>query len=145
LSDTQSLLESIAYVAWHGLKVVDQGAGWVKIAQPTRDDLLNFLGVAHAGAMYTLAETAGGVAADSVARPLGAFILLRGAEVNYTRRATGTLSAHAVADEPTRTETVRRFAEDKRANISIDVVIQDADDQCVFEGRFHYALRPRTP
>lgn len=144
MSDIQTLLDSIAYVAWHGHKVIDKGAYWVKIAQPARDDLLNYVGAAHAGAMYTLAETAGGVAADSIARPLGAFILLRSAEVNYTRRPSGALVALARTEELTRAEAARRFSENGRADISVGVVIHDTDNQPVFDGKFHYALRPRT-
>jgi acyl-coenzyme A thioesterase PaaI-like protein len=141
---TQSLLDSIAYVAWHGHKIVDEGVGWVKVTQPGRDDLLNYVGAAHAGAIFTLAETAGGVAADGIARPLGAFILLRGAEVKYTRRASGALVAGAHTTGQARDETARRFALDARADIAVDVVVDDADGQRVFESRFQYALRPRT-
>ncbi len=141
---TQDLLDSIAYVAWHGHKVVDEGEGFVAIAQQARKNLLNYVGAAHAGAIYTLAETAAGVAADSVARPLGGFILLRGAEVNYTRRAAGALVARAEADESARRETAERFADNGRADLSVAVVIYDSDERPVFEGAFHYALRART-
>lgn len=144
MSETQSLLDSIAYVAWHGHRVVEQSAGFVAIAQPARDDLLNYVGAVHAGAIYTLAETAGGVAADNVARPLGAFILLRSAEVKYTHRATGALVARAHADESARRETAKRFVDNQRADLSVAVVIYDSDERPVFEGDFHYALRPRT-
>lgn len=144
MSDTQSLLDSIAYVAWHGHKVIEQNAGCVTIAQPARDDLLNYVGAAHAGATYTLAETAAGVAADSVAQPLGAFILLRGAEVKYTRRAVGELVASAHADESARREAARGFSENGRADLSVAVVIYDSGEHAVFEGAFHYALRART-
>lgn len=141
---TQKLLDSIAYVAWHGCKVIEQGAGCVKIAQPARENLLNYVGATHAGATYTLAETAAGVAADNVARPLGGFILLRGAEVNYTRRAAGALVARAHADESARRETEKRFADNGRADLSVAVDIFDSDERPVFEGAFHYALRLRT-
>ena len=144
MSDLQAILDSIAYVAWHGCKVMDEGAGQARIAQPGRADLLNYFGAAHAGAMYTLAETAGGVAADSIARPLGAFILLRSAEVKYTRRAAGALEAQAAAEKAECETAMRRFSESGRADISIAVVICDSDEQPVFEGAFHYALRPRT-
>jgi uncharacterized protein (TIGR00369 family) len=140
---TQSLLDSIGYIAWHGHKVIDQGVGWVKVAQPTRDDLVNYVGAAHAGAMFTLAETAGGVAADSIALPLGAYVLLRSAEVKYTRRASGVLVASAQTKEQARVEAEQRFSQNGRADISVDVVIDGADNQRVFESQFQYALRPR--
>lgn len=144
MNDTQALLDSIAYVVWHGHTVIAQDAGSVQIGQPQRTDLLNYAGATHAGAMYTLAETASGVAADSVARPLGAFILLRGAEVQYTRRASSALVARAQADESARRVAARRFRENGRADLSIAAVIYDSEEQPVFEGHFHYAFRPRA-
>ncbi|MBN8607193.1 MAG: DUF4442 domain-containing protein [Caulobacterales bacterium] len=141
---TQDLLDSIAYIAWHGCKAIEQSAVSVKLALPPRDTMLNYVGATHAGAIFTLAETAAGVVADSLARPLGAFILLRGAEVKYTRRALGELVATALADEPARRATAKRFADDGRADLSVAVEICDGEKHPVFEGAFHYALRPRA-
>lgn len=143
-ADIQDLLGSIAYVAWHGCKVTGQSADCVKMSQTTREDMVNYVGAAHAGAVHTLAETAAGVAADNVARPLGAFILLRGAEMKYTRRASGELLANARTDEPSRRATAKRFADDGRADLSVAVDVCDSEGHGVFEGAFHYALRPRA-
>lgn len=143
-ADIQELLDSIAYVAWHGCNVTGQSADCVTISQTTREDMLNYVGAAHAGAVHTLAETAAGVAADNVARPLGAFILLRGAEMKYTRRASGELLANARTDEPSRRATANRFGDEGRADLSVVVEVCDSEGHAVFEGAFHYALRPRA-
>jgi len=90
-----------------------------------------------------LAETAAGVAADSVAQTLGAFILLQQAAVRYTRRAQGELIATGEATAVATKEANVAFAQDDRAALPIEVVVRDANAEPVFDGTFHYALRPR--
>ncbi|MBT4520357.1 MAG: DUF4442 domain-containing protein [Halieaceae bacterium] len=140
---TQELLDTIAYVAWHGISVREQREGWVQVVLPARDDLVNYVGTGHAGALYTLAETAGGVAADSLAQTLNAFILLRQASVKYTRRAVGELLATGEVDEHSSVTAKAQFADEGRADLVVRVVIHDTESKPVFEGSFDYALRPR--
>lgn len=141
---TQTILDEIGYVAWHGMRVMDESVGKVELSLASREDLLNYVGTAHAGALFTLAETAAGVAADSLAQTLSAFILLRSATVNYTRRAVGELLATGEAAAEAVVAARESFAENSRADLVVGVVIHDADKSAVFEGEFNYALRPRT-
>lgn len=145
MTDTHAVLASIAYVAWHGQVLRVEEPGRVVVAQPDRPDLHNYFGTVHAGAIYTLAETAAGVAADGLARPLGGFILLGGAEVRYTRRAEGALEAEAQLDPGIdRAALARDFTASGRAKLSIAVTIRDPGGSAVFEGAFHYAMRRRS-
>lgn len=142
---TQQTLDSIAYVAWHGHELVEETSDHVTVAQPGRTDLLNYVGTMHAGALFTLAETAGGVLADRRARPLDCVILLRSATVNYLRRAAGRLVATAGVDVDPATVCDRRPDTAGRMDLRVRVRIHDASSQLVFDGDFHYALRPRKP
>lgn len=139
----QDTLDEIGYVAWHAIRVTDEAVGRVSVALPPRDDLLNYVGTAHAGALFTLAETAAGVAADGVAQTMNAFILLRNTTVNYTRRAVGELIATGEVALGAAAATERAFTESGRADLAIGVVIRDAERNDVFDGTFNYALRPR--
>lgn len=143
MTSTQDTLNAIGYVAWHDIQVVDESIGRTSVVLPARDDLLNYVGTAHAGALFTLAETAAGVAADSMAQALNAFILLKQAKVNYTRRAAGALSATGEADADASRRAQRSFSEDGRADLPIEVVIRDGEGNSVFSGTFDYALRLR--
>lgn len=142
---TQQTLDSIAYVAWHGHQLVEEYADRVTVAQPERADLLNYVGTAHAGALFTLAETAGGVLADHRARALDCVILLRSATVHYLRRATGRLAATAGLDTDTTLAAAHRADAGEGADLRVRVRIYDVSSQPVFDGEFHYALRPRKP
>lgn len=140
----QAVLDSIAYIAWHGQKIEREEAGRVVVTQPDRPDLHNYAGTTHAGALYTLAETAAGVAADGLAAPLGGFILLAAAQVRYTRRAEGALAAEARLAATTDAGALRdEFAASGRGALALDVTVRDAQGESVLEGRFDYAIRRR--
>lgn len=148
----QETLDNIDYVAWHGIRFVnenkleekDLNTTSVTMLMPARDDLLNYVGTGHAGAIYTLAETAAGVVADGVAQTMDAYILLRGAEVSYTRRSEGDLKAVGVVSTQEEEAARETFSESSRADFSVEVDIRDREDKSVFLGNFDYALRPRS-
>lgn len=140
---TQAILDQIGYVAWHGIRITEEGVGKVGVRLPAREDLLNYVGTGHAGAIFTLAETAAGIAADSVAQTLGAFILLQQATVNYTRRAEGELFASGEAGPQAMEAAREAFTAENRAGLAIAVIVHDARDEAIFEGTFNYVLRPR--
>ncbi len=137
------LLAKIPYVVWHEIDVLEEGANGVRMRLEDRADVQNYVGTLHAGALFTLAETVAGVAADQTASPQSAFILLRDANVKYTRRAQGNVEASATPDASSLEIVSQHFQTEGKADLPIDVSITDADAKVVFEGRFNYALRPR--
>lgn len=139
----QSTLDGIGYVAWHKIQVKSESTGKVSLSLPLRDDLLNYVGTAHAGALFTLAETAAGVAADSVASGMNAFILLRNSNVNYIRRASGDLVATGEVSGSAALESETQFKEQGKADLTTMVQIDDSDSNTVFNGTFNYAIRAR--
>lgn len=144
MSATQAQLDSIAYIAWHDHRVLVEESGHVIVGQADRPDLRNYAGSGHAGALYTLAETAAGITADGVARPMGGFILLAAAQVRYTRRAVGDLQAEAVLDPAIdRQALAREFEASGKGRARVAVTIRDPDHEAVFEGHFDYAIRRR--
>lgn len=139
----KAVLDTIPYVVWHDIDVLEEGAAGTKMKLGFRPDVLNYVGTMHAGALYTLAETVAGVTADGAAQKVGAFILLRDAQVRYTRRADTDVVASASVEADAMDATRARFEKDARAEMSVEVSIADKDDETVFEGTFNYALRPR--
>lgn len=137
------LLASIPYVVWHGVEIEEDTARSVVLRIPFRNDLANYVGSFHAGALYTLAETAAGVIADRALPASDTFVLLRNAEIRYTRRPEGNVHARANLDQHAAAKAQREFEEFARADISINVTMTDDTGASVFEGQFNYALRPR--
>ncbi len=144
MSGAQAALDSIAYVAWHGHEVRAEEPDRVLVSQPDRPDLHNYAGTIHAGALYTLAETAAGLAADRIAAPLEGFVLLAAAQVRYTRRAQGALDAEARLDPSTDLAALHsEFGRTGRGTATVGVVVHDPGGLAVFEGSFRYAIRRR--
>lgn len=139
----KAVLDTIPYVVWHEIDVLEEGASGTKMRLGFRPDVLNYVGTMHAGALYTLAETVAGVAADGAAQSVGAYILLRDAQVKYTRRADTDVVASASVEAAAMDETRAQFESNARADMSVEVNIADKDNETVFEGTFNYALRPR--
>ncbi len=137
------LLATIPYVVWHGVGIDEDKDESVILRIPFRAELANYVGSFHAGALYTLAETAAGVIADR-ALPAGkAFILLRDANINYTRRPEGDVRAHAELDMQSAEQACQDFSKAARADIAVSVTMTDDAETQVFAGTFNYALRPR--
>jgi uncharacterized protein (TIGR00369 family) len=139
----EALLAKIPYVVWHDIRVVRESSRAVKLSLCGREEIANYIGILHAGAIYTLAETAAGCVANNVVEGNIAFVLLRDANIRYTRRADGEISATATVDATAASATRTEFAEHARADIAVDVDVTDGEGETVFNGSFTYALRPR--
>ncbi len=137
------LLATIPYVVWHGVGIDEDKGESIILRVPFRNDLANYAGSFHAGALYTLAETAAGVIADRALPPGDAFVLLRDANIRYTRRPEGDVRAHAEMDRAAAEHALQDFNKSSRADISVNVNMTDDAGHSVFEGAFNYALRPR--
>ena len=141
----EALLASIPYVAWHDIRIREHAPGQVKLSLRDREEVANYVGIIHAGALYTLAETAAGVVANDIVPDRSAYILLREARVRYTRRAEGEVIATARVETDKATFARTQFAKHLRADVSVDVSVGDGGGETVFEGAYIYALRPRKP
>jgi uncharacterized protein (TIGR00369 family) len=108
---------------------------------PFRREITNYVGTVHAGALFTLAETAAGVAATAVVPDGRAFVLLRSVTVRYTRRAESDLVAMARVPGEGAAKSRVDFDAGGRADALVPVTITDADGAPVFEVSFDYALR----
>ncbi len=138
------VLAGIPYLRSHKLSV-ESADGAVRVRMPLRTEVTNHVGIAHAGAVYTAAETAAGVAAWQIVPDARAFVLLRSASVRYTRRAEGDIVSTARIDAGVAKAAREAFAESDRADAKVSVSSTDPEGQTVFEGTFDYALRPRKP
>lgn len=54
-----------AFVRHLGLELLDSGAGWAEVGLTVRPEHVNFNGTCHGGVLFTLADTAFGLASNS--------------------------------------------------------------------------------
>ncbi len=135
------MVEGIPYVRLHEVELRADSEEEVVVSMELRSPLTNYVGIFHAGALFTAAETAAGVAAHRIVADAGGFVLLRQATVRYTRRAEGAVTVRASVDAHHEREALGEFARDGRADVVVSTEMTDQDGASVFEATFEYALR----
>lgn len=115
------LAKSIPFCAHIGMQ---PGAGGV--ALPDTPELKNHVGTMHAGALYTLGETASGAAVMAELPELfGGLVVVKTAPVAYLKPAKGAITAVGKLVE--RTDAVRtRLEADGKAVFDVAVSLTDA-------------------
>jgi uncharacterized protein (TIGR00369 family) len=89
--------QAVPFAGHLGLQITSVGEGEAVVVLPERTELTNHVGSQHAGALFTVAETASGAAF------VGAFVerlgevtpLARSAEISYEKIAKGPIEAKA--------------------------------------------------
>ncbi len=138
-----SIISRIPYLQTHDLDI-SASEGGVRVRMPLKHDVTNHVGIVHAGALFTAAETAAGVASFGIAPNGSAVVLLRAANVRYTRRAEGDVVAVAHVAGEVADAAREAFEEGGRADARVEVTAEDPAGEKVFEGTFDYALRRRS-
>lgn len=136
----KALLDSIPYLRLHGVDLMEAGERTARLELALRPEMTNHVGILHAGALYTLAETAAGVAA--VGAVPGALILLRHAEMRYLRPGREDVIATASVDATAAREARADFSGAGRSNLEVGVTVAGRSGEMLLEASFDYALRP---
>lgn len=126
------MVEAVPFAKYVGVELLEVGDGFAKARLVQRPDVSNHIATMHAGALYTLAETASGAAMT------GAFIETIGslrpvtaeARIRYLKIARGEISSTARTSEPG--ETLRaRLREEGKAVFDVVVELSNEQDQPV--------------
>jgi acyl-coenzyme A thioesterase PaaI-like protein len=130
------------------LEVAPDGAGGVRVvaALPDVADFHNHVGGPHAGAIFTLGETASGAVVmaafgDQVGR---ATPLAVSADIGYRKLAMGEVRATARLSRPP-AEVVAELDAGTRPEFEVAVEIATADGTVTTEMRVLWTLRPNRP
>ncbi|WP_300155893.1 hotdog fold thioesterase [Solidesulfovibrio sp.] len=90
--DMQWFLDRDPFARMLGIRLIEAGPGYAKTAMDIADNLKNGAGIAHGGAVFTLADLAFAVASNSH----GKLSLAVAAAISYVKAGTGgTLYAEA--------------------------------------------------
>lgn len=91
------LTQMIPFIRTVGITIDAIGLGTASATLPARSEVNNHLGTAHAGAVYTLGESASGGAVLSIFADLlpGAFVALKSSAVRHLKAAPGDVVATA--------------------------------------------------
>jgi len=144
----QQLSAMVPFVRTLGLEIGEVGAATATATLPDRPELHNHLGTAHAGAVYTLAESASGAVVLSIfgrqlmgppeGRP---FIALKESATRHRRARPGPVVAEARLDGDS--AAVRAaYAAGGAADFEIDVTLRVGDEET---GAMRFTWSARAP
>lgn len=139
--DFASMLTGIPYLKPHHVRVEEPVGDEVIVHMPFGKEVTNYIGTVHAGALFSLAETAAGIAAFKVGGGK-AIVLLRGATIRYEKIAKEDVVARATIAPETASKAAEEFLADGRAEADVQVKVEGADGTPLFAATFDYALRP---
>jgi uncharacterized protein (TIGR00369 family) len=93
----QGMTQAVPFAGHLGLEITSIAEGEAVVVLPERPELTNHVGSQHAGALFTVAETASGAAfVGAFAERLGEVTpLARSAEISYEKIAKGPIEARA--------------------------------------------------
>lgn len=128
----QQLASTVPFARHAGIVVteVTEGAGTARLTQT--EVSINHIGSQHAGALFTLGETASGAAMAGTFAPvlLGVKPVAGSASINFRRVAKGTIAAHAVTDQPA--EQLRALLDEKgKVRFPVNVALTDESENIV--------------
>lgn len=137
---TRETLAAIPYLGLHGVDLLEAGDGAARVRLPDRPELRNHVGTVHAGALFTAAEAAGGVAAATTIDP-GAVVLLREARVSYRAPGEGEVVAQGRVEGPAAESAREAYARSRRGELQARVSVLDAAGTVLVDGTCDYAVR----
>lgn len=129
--------------ARHTGVVLDEVADGAAIASlPASAEILNHVGTVHAGALFTLAETASGAAMAGALAPSLFEIrpIVSAATIEYAKPATAPLRA-AASTTVGGHELRATLAADGRVGFDVDVVVTDAGERDVARFRATWVVK----
>lgn len=139
-----SIAALVPFSGYVGVEVKEFAAGSAVAVLASRPELLNHIGSLHAGALYTLAETASGAAMLSGLGPLiaDASPLVRSSTTAFRKIAGGPIKATAKMDAPV-AETIERFRAEGRVDFKVSVSLTNDQAVEVAFMSFQWSLRAR--
>ncbi|MEU8678181.1 DUF4442 domain-containing protein [Streptomyces sp. NPDC048560] len=141
----EMLVATVPMARTLNLEFLETTADRAVVRLPDQADYHNHVGGPHAGAMFTLAESASGaivIAAfgDQMSR---AVPLAVSAEIGYKKLAMGEVTATATLGRPA-AEVVAELDEGKRPEFPVAIEIRRADGAVTAEMTVVWTLRPNS-
>lgn len=138
-------VQGVPFAAHTKVEICSSENGTASTRIPDATELTNHVGSVHAGALFTVGETASGRALMSALGDLlgHARVLVRKAEIRYLRLARGAITAHATLARPA-DEIRAQLRESHRADFSIGVRLLDPAGEAVaqMDVDWNISIRP---
>lgn len=142
----RGMTQAVPFAGFLGLEITSVSPGEAVVLMPERSELTNHVGSQHAGALFTVAETASGAAF------VGAFAermadvtpLARSAEISYEKIAKGPIEARAKLGL-SRDEVLGTLDADGKVEFPCGVELFDGSGQRVATATVQWHVRLNEP
>jgi uncharacterized protein (TIGR00369 family) len=140
----KGMSQAVPFVGHLGVEVTEISEGEATALLPDRPELFNHVGSQHAGALFTVAETASGAAfVGAFAERMGDLTpLARSAEISYEKIANGPITAKGRLGIPA-AEALATLDNDGKVEFPCEVELTDASGALVATAtvRWHVRLK----
>ncbi|HSK50559.1 MAG TPA: DUF4442 domain-containing protein [Solirubrobacterales bacterium] len=142
----KGMTQAVPFAGHLGLEITSIAEGEATVVLPERPELGNHVGSQHAGALFTVAETASGAAfVGAFAERMGDVTpLARSAEVAYEKIAKGPITATAVLGVA-KDDALAALDADGKVEFPCQVVLADEGGQQVASATVHWHVRLNQP
>ncbi len=142
----KGMTQVVPFVGYLDLQIESLSAGEATVVLPDKAELKNHVGSQHAGALFTVAETASGAAfVGAFAERMGDVTpLARNAEISYEKIAKGPIEAKATLGVPAEEALATLDAEGKVV-FPCEVELSDASGQRVAIATIQWHVRLNQP
>lgn len=142
----QGMTQAVPFAGFLGLEITSVREGEAAVRLPERPELTNHVGSQHAGALFTLAETASGAAfVGAFAERMGEVTpLARNAEIAYEKIAKGPIEAKATLGVPA-AEALATLDAEGKVVFPCQIEMTDASGLQVATATVHWHVRLNKP
>ena len=127
-----------------GVKIAYVEKGKVRVELPFEEGITNHLGTVHAGAIYTIAETGGGLVITSAATSADIWGVAKSGHIKYKKPAKSMIYVEEEVDPEWVAEKFNTALTEGKADIPFTVHVRDENGDVVAEVEFIYHIRKRS-
>ena len=142
----KGMSQVVPFVGYLDLRIEEIAAGQATVVLPDKAELHNHVGSQHAGALFTVAETASGAAfVGAFAERMGEVRpLARSAEISYEKIAKGEITARATLGVPT-AEALGKLDADGVVEFPCGIELSDAAGETIATATVRWHVRKTEP
>jgi uncharacterized protein (TIGR00369 family) len=142
----KGMSQVVPFVGYLDLRIEEIAAGEATVVLPDKPELHNHVGTQHAGALFTVAETASGAAfVGAFAERMGEVRpLARSAEISYEKIAKGEIKARATLGVPAG-EAIGKLDSDGVVEFPCEIELSDAAGEKVATATVRWHVRKTEP
>jgi uncharacterized protein (TIGR00369 family) len=142
----EGMNQAVPFAGYLGLEITRVGEGEAAVRLPDRVELTNHVGSQHAGALFTVAETASGAAfVGAFAERLGEVTpLARQAEITYEKIAKGPIEATATLGIA-KDDALATLDADGKVEFPCEVALTDESGNQVATATIRWHVRLNKP